>query len=143
MIGNRMVDIQPPALYEDLCNTAATEFAKGELYDGSYEALALKQAFVLGANTSRQFHGRLTSDDLLRAVMAGRKWGLTEQSHRRMVVTGIKLPHYPTISIKVDTSEPDKVAAARLPMWGDPKAPLPVSETDGDLLRKQRIEDQL
>lgn len=75
----RMVDIQPPELYEDLRNVAANEFVLANpSFDGSAEALALKQAFVLGANTSLQFTDRHVR--LIQAVIAGRKWGLSKRS---------------------------------------------------------------
>lgn len=128
----RMVDIQPNELYEELRNVAANGWVntKGD-YSGSYEALALKQAFTLGANTSAQFPGSHVK--LLQAVMAGRKWGLHKTSSRRLVVAGKIRAGFPTMEMTIDSSDDDTVAAAGLPQWRPQHPPEtePEPEPDG------------
>jgi hypothetical protein len=78
MSDNKNVGIQPASEYEIAQNIAANNFTYDKNYYGSYEALALKQGFVLGANTSLQFsEDRLMM--LIEAVQAGRKWGQAER----------------------------------------------------------------
>ena len=67
----RNVDL-PEVDYTERCDAEANRWVeKDGTYGGSVEALAFKQAFVLGANTSAlESHGTIR-----RAMLAGRDWG--------------------------------------------------------------------
>jgi hypothetical protein len=60
---------RPAEEYGSVQNDAANEHVKGRSYSGSYHALAMKQAFVLGANTVDY-----PFEDQIEAVLAGRAW---------------------------------------------------------------------
>lgn len=140
--GERMVDTKSRNEYEALQDVAANEHVKGKPYSGSAEALALKQAFVLGANTSLQWEGNTIQ--LVKAMIEGRKWGLRQRSSRRLVAVGRKAAAFHTKEITYDLNRPHVVEAAGLPQWepqSDPSEKFP--KPDHDLIRKQRIEDEL
>jgi hypothetical protein len=145
----RMVDTQPKDVYEQLQTVAAVDYVNTRDWDGSAEALALRQAFDLGSNTALQFDQMPVR--LIQAVMAGRRWGLKRKSTRRLVAIGKKVAAFSTLDIRIDNSTASKAAAAGLPQWSPGASPaaaefldmLTESEPDHDLQRKQEIEDEL
>lgn len=70
----RNADIQPESAYVEAQNSAANFHVQKLDYGGSYEALAIKMAFVMGSNTAE--HSSL--ERLLVAVLAGREWAKQE-----------------------------------------------------------------
>lgn len=77
-MGTRNIDIQPESTYDAQVNDAANEHVKkAGVYTNSYQALAYKQAFRVGADTATTVE---FDEELLDALIAGRAWALAEQS---------------------------------------------------------------
>ena len=74
-MSDRNIDIEPEDGYESIQNEAANAFVSKMEYGGSYEALALKQAFVMGANTATS----ADAGDLAYAALMGRRWALSKR----------------------------------------------------------------
>jgi hypothetical protein len=154
--GNRNVDIQRDTEYGAAQNEAANRWVNEDAsYGGSAEALALKQAFVLGSNTALQFPQRHVK--IIQAVIAGRKWGMAPRGmsgdpslvsergrhavgvpvsgNRRLVMTGHKRAEFHTMDQTIDN-------AAFQQGW-TPRAAKEHVAVDHDERRKQRIEDAI
>jgi len=139
--GARMVDTPSENEYAALRELAASGGIRVRRPRASAgEAAALRDAFEMGANTSLQFEGNIHA--IVRAVLDGRKWALRRRSSRRLVVTGRIGPGATTIEMTYDSTPQHEVEAAGLPQW-EPVSETTTPEPDHDLIRKQRIEDEL
>ena len=64
------------------------------------------------------------------------------RSHRRLVVVGKKAAAFSTMDIRIDNTSISDAGLIGLAAW-NPRNPSEPSEPDYDLIRKQRIEDEL
>jgi hypothetical protein len=115
--------------YHDALNIEANKYTSSLPYDGSAQAIAVKSAFMVGANTANQFEGaaRLTA-----ALRAGRVWALDDDKD---TLTSEEWERLYRLASKHDAE-----AAKRLPMseWGEARRDLMTPQTIAENARLHR-----
>jgi hypothetical protein len=75
IVTDRNIDAQPEQGYARIKNDAANaHVSEAGRYANSYQALAYKQVFGVGADTADTI---LLDDDFLETLIAGRRWALS------------------------------------------------------------------